>query len=203
MPHLYSLSTPMAAIAQQLNAKVSPLLDFQPCVDASPTCFMPIITNEFSGIIQFYRWGLVPKWARDLGQGTRLFTTRKESIAEKPSMRNIFKYNRCIVPADGFVEWKKEGKTKTAFHYRHSMQPLMLLAGIWDVWSKSGEGVYTFSIVTVPSGIGTKTADNRLPVVLSPDQAKQWLQRKQQDEDALLNLLQPLAISAFEQSAHG
>ncbi|QGW28825.1 hypothetical protein GLV81_12590 [Phnomibacter ginsenosidimutans] len=102
----YSLFTPLQEVEMQLAAKAVEWENFEPRYNAAPTQPMPVITNEFPDIIQYYRWGLVPRWASDAAMGSKMMNTRTESIQEKPAFFNIFKYKRCLVLADGYYEWK-------------------------------------------------------------------------------------------------
>lgn len=92
-----------------------------------------VIRNRGNQYIQF-RWGLVPFWADDPKIGYRMINARSETVAEKPSFRRAFVKRRCLIPADGFYEWKKEGKYKTPFFITHRSGKSMGFAGLWEVW---------------------------------------------------------------------
>jgi putative SOS response-associated peptidase YedK len=158
---------------------------------------MPVITNEFPGIIQFFRWGLVPKWAREISIGAKMINTRCESIAEKPAFKNIFKYRRCIVLADGYYEWmaasaapepgtrQKLAKQPYRIYLPHN--EIMLLAGLWDTW---GEALHTFSIITCAPNNDVGFIHDRMPVILNHSEAKLWLSNDIAPQE-LMKLMKP------------
>jgi putative SOS response-associated peptidase YedK len=160
---------------------------------------MPVITNEFPDTIQFFKWGLVPKWATDPSIGFKMINTRTESIIEKPAFRNIFKHKRCLVLADGYYEWQlpkpeeNEAKAKTKavkqpFRFHLPGDELMLLAGLWDTWGP--ENLHTFCIITCPANEDTAPYHDRMPVILSHFEANEWINNKE-SVDTLIHLLKP------------
>lgn len=193
----YSLFTPIADIEISLGVKAVEWAEWQARYNAAPTQAMPVITNEFPDVIQFFRWGLVPKWAKDAAIGNKMINTRAESIVEKPSFKNIFKYKRCLVLADGYYEWMLETSTSEAaskkatnkqpfrFHLPHN--EVMLLAGLWDIWH---DGLHTFSIITCTANSDIQHIHNRMPVLLTQQDAQRWL-RNDIAADELLQLLKP------------
>lgn len=169
----YSFFTPIQNAAKQLNAKIAPLNNWQPNYNAAPTNFMPVITNEFPKVIQFFRWGLVPQWSKDIKRAAGMINSRYESIIEKPAITNIFKYKRCIVLADGYYEWLKINKTeRQAYRFYLPNNGLMLFAGLWDVW---GNNLQTFSIITRQATPQFSEVHNRMPVLLTHADAQNWL----------------------------
>jgi putative SOS response-associated peptidase YedK len=193
----YSFFSSLEIFANNNSLSISPLMDWQPNYNASATHVMPVINNEFPKAIQFIRWGLVPQWAKDIRMGANMVNSLLESIQEKPAVTNIFKYKRCIVPADGYYEWVAQSGTKEKqpmrFHLPNNQ--LMFFAGLWDVW---GDGLYTFSIITQPAQGKAKLFDDRMPAILSPKDAWQWLNNveapnkklkliKPENNDALLH----------------
>lgn len=180
----YSLFTPLPDIELSMGVKAVEWAEWEARYNAAPTQHMPVITNEFPAVIQFYKWGLVPKWASEAAVGTKMINTRAESIAEKPSFYNIFKYKRCLVLADGYYEWMATAdaantplkKTKTIakqpFRFFLPHNEVMLLAGLWDTWTN---GLQTFSIITCPANKDVAPFHHRMPVLLSHEAAAQWL----------------------------
>jgi putative SOS response-associated peptidase YedK len=195
----YSFFTPIPDIEITLGVKAVALAEWKARYNAAPTQAMPVITNEFPGVIQFFRWGLVPKWAKDISIGSKMINTRTESIQEKPAFRNIFKYKRCLVLADGYYEWQattavvegKRGPTqklvKQPYRIHLPGNETMLLAGLWDTW---GDGLNSFSIITCPPNNDLANIHDRMPVILNHEEAKLWL-RNDLNPDQLLTLLKP------------
>lgn len=202
----YSLFTPLNQVEKALQAKAVPIVQWQPAYNATPGAWLPVITNEFTEVLQFFRWGLVPQWARDDKMGYGMNNTRSESIAEKPAFKNIFRYKRCVVPADGWYEWttinapaipgskKKPAKIKQPYRFHLPGNGLLLMAGLWDVW---GEGLNSFSVITVPANADAAPVHDRMPVLLTSVQAGAWL-RKGAGGDELLDLLKPVPAGTIK-----
>jgi putative SOS response-associated peptidase YedK len=181
----YSFFTPIDQAEALLDVQTVPHVDWQAQYNAAPGSWMPVITNEFSQVLQFYRWGLVPQWARDDKMGYGMNNTRAESIKEKPSFANIFKYKRCIAVADGWYEWaslpgipvpgrKKAAPIKQPYRFHRPENGLLLFAGLWDVW---GDGLYSYSIITVDSNDDTRDIHHRMPLLLTREEASAWLKK--------------------------
>lgn len=170
-----------------MDASAAPYLEYIGRYNAAPTQSMPVITNEFPGIIQFFRWGLLPRWAKVLADGNKMINTRAESIRDKPGFQAIFRHNRCLVIADGYYEWMPElrpvtsrGRTaqkivKQPYRILPEGEGIMLFAGLWEVWSGMGDGVSSFSIITTEANEELKHIHDRMPVILTPEEARLWL----------------------------
>ncbi len=106
----------------------------------APTQDVPVIPNDGSKRVQFFRWGLVPRWAKDPSIGNRMINARAETLAEKPSFRDAFKKRRCVMLADGFYEWRTNPgtKTKTPIHVRLKTGKPFAFAGLWETWMPKG-----------------------------------------------------------------
>jgi putative SOS response-associated peptidase YedK len=195
----YSFFTPIEQVEADLQVKAMANADWFPHYNAAPSQAMPVITNEFPDIIQFLRWGLVPKWAKDVSIGYKMINTRAESIEDKPAFKNIFKYKRCIVLADGYYEWQiisdnslqkdsKKKPVKKPFRFHLPGNDIILMAGLWDSWGL--DGLQTFSIITCPANDDTIPYHDRMPVILSHVQAKKWLDNKTPVNE-LMDMLKP------------
>lgn len=184
----FQLSVKGRHISERFNVEVFDEL-YKPNYNCAPSQKLPVITNEDPGKLSFLKWGLIPSWAKDPKIGFNLINTRAESISEKPSFRNAFKNRRCLVPANGFYEWKKD-ENKTPYRIFLKSDELFAMAGIWETW-KDGEGrpVYTFSIVTTTPNALMKNIHNRMPVILPQELEEAWL--KGNDEPTLIEMLKP------------
>ena len=200
----YSFLIPMEGAEQQLQVKAPEWIQWEPRYNAAPSQAMPVITNEFPGIIQLLRWGLVPKWAKDISIGNKMINTRSESIAEKPAFKNIFKYKRCLVLADGYYEWQtpkdadkmpKSKIVKQPFRFHLPGDEIMLMAGLWDSWGL--EGLQTFSIITCAANADITPYHNRMPVMLSHSEAVKWMDNKTPLDD-LMALMKPAPEGLLE-----
>lgn len=138
------------------------------------------------------RWGLVPRWAKDASGGAKLMNARAEGVAEKPSFRDAFARRRCLVPADGFYEWRAEGKRKQAYAVALRSGEPMALAGLWEGWkSPEGEWLRTFSIVTTEANAKQALVHHRMPVILPREDWAAWLGETSAEPEELQAMLRP------------
>ncbi|MCM2272899.1 MAG: SOS response-associated peptidase [candidate division Zixibacteria bacterium] len=172
----------------------------------APTQQAPVIYQTDSGrTLTMMRWGLVPFWAKDESIGNKLINARSETLAEKPSFKRSLERKRCIVPADGFYEWKKstDGKTRTPMRIVVGQGDLFGFAGLWDRWkSPDGGSVESYTIITTEPNKFVSSIHNRMPVILSRDTEAQWLDPEITDPELLTPLLVPYngEMKAYEVS---
>jgi putative SOS response-associated peptidase YedK len=149
-----------------------------PRYNVAPSEPVPVVRLREAGgrRLDLLRWGLVPAWAKDPSIGSRLINARIETLTEKPAFREAFERRRCLVVADGFYEWQRQGKTKQPFHVRSASGDLLVMAGIWDRWmTPDGEIIETFSIITKPAeGLIAKIHD-RMPAIVDREHFADWL----------------------------
>ncbi|UTW60641.1 SOS response-associated peptidase [bacterium SCSIO 12741] len=145
---------------------------------------MPVVTNEQPDRLQFFQWGLIPSWTKSVDDAklirTRTLNARSETAWEKPSFRSAIKSKRCLVPATGFYEWMEFQKKKYPHYIHLKDQSIFSFAGIWEEWAdqESGEIHSTYSILTTeanPFMARIHNTKKRMPVMLSPDQERQWI----------------------------
>ncbi|PIQ97954.1 MAG: hypothetical protein COV67_01415 [Nitrospinae bacterium CG11_big_fil_rev_8_21_14_0_20_56_8] len=142
----------------------------------APTQPAPVIVHrEGERIFQIMRWGLVPSWAQDKKMASRLINARAETLSEKPSFKNSFKTRRCLVPADGFFEWKTDGKSKRPHYIFLKSKDLFAMAGIWSQWDREETPLLTYSIITTPANSRLAPLHPRMPVILAPENYGAWL----------------------------
>ncbi len=159
--------------------------------NAAPMMHLPVITGEEPGKLRFFRWGLVPFWAKDPGIGNKLINARAETIIEKPSFRSAFRSKRCLVPANGFYEWKREAGKKLPYRFYLENEELFAFAGLWDCWKdQEGKLLHTFTIITTTPNELMKPVHDRMPVILEPEVEAYWLDKQASVHD-LLALLKP------------
>jgi putative SOS response-associated peptidase YedK len=147
------------------------------------------------------KWGLIPYWAKEASIGNRLINARAESVAEKPAYRFSFKKKRCLVAADGFYEWKKEGKAKQPYLIHRKDGKPFAFAGLWSTWKdpeRAGALVETFTILTTDANDLLRPLHDRMPVIVDPENFDLWLDPKQEDAAVLQPLLVPHAVEGFE-----
>jgi len=155
-----------------------PPFDIRPRYNIAPTQIAPVLLRSDDGALKLrgYRWGLVPAWAQDEAIGNRLINARAETLTQKPAFRDAFERRRCLVPADGWYEWRKEGKHKVPMWIHLRSRRPFAFAGLWERWrSAGGEWLRTFAIVTSDAAPSVRDIHDRMPVVLSPGQRLRWL----------------------------
>jgi len=145
------------------------------------------------------RWGLIPSWAKEMSIGNRMINARCESVHEKPAFRTAIRYRRCIIPANGFFEWKEEGGKKHPLYVRMKDDAIMGFAGVWDHWKHpDGEPLETCSILTTASNRLIQPLHDRMPVILHPEEYGLWLDREVTDPERLKALYQPYPADMME-----
>lgn len=145
------------------------------------------------------RWGLVPSWSNDPLIGFQMINARAETLTQKPSFKNSFKKQRCIIPCSGFYEWKKlDNKTKTPYHIRLKNGYPFALAGLWDEWKKDGGNLTTFTIITTVANSIIEPVHNRMPVILKPENYDTWLDPAINDMDEVISMLRPYSSEEME-----
>jgi putative SOS response-associated peptidase YedK len=147
-----------------------------------------------------FQWGLVPAWAQDPKIGHRLINARAETLAEKPAFRNALRYRRCIIPADGFYEWRKQGNRKQPYFIRHRDGKLLALAGLWEYWQGAdGSELQTCTIITTGANALIRPLHDRMPAILPDDAYERWLEPTVQraDTQQWLSLLRPAPDDAL------
>jgi putative SOS response-associated peptidase YedK len=139
------------------------------------------------------RWGLIPSWARDARIGATLINARADTLTTKPSFRTALKRRRCLIPADGFYEWKKgEGKTKQPYYIRLKKEHPFAFAGLWEHWEgPDNSAIESCTIVTTDANDTLRPLHDRMPVILRKEDYDQWLDSKADDSTKLSELLKP------------
>lgn len=169
-----------------------------PRYNVAPSQPVAVIPNDGKNKLDFFTWGLIPSWAKDPEIGNRLINARAETLIEKPSFRNAFRRRRCLIPADGFYEWKAdpEGKSKMPMYIRLRSGRPFAFAGLWENWnSPDGSQILSCTIITTTPNELMQTIHNRMPVILPPSAYQAWLQTDAVEVDRLQALLVPYATS--------
>ena len=145
------------------------------------------------------KWGLVPSWAKDPSIGNKMINARAETVAEKPSFRKAFKQQRCMVLADGFYEWKREGNAKQPYYIRFKDQRPFCFAGLWERWENGTDGpLETCAMLTIGPNAVMEPIHHRMPVILQEHDYETWLDQNIQNPQALSSLLQPYPPAEME-----
>ena len=172
----------------QLNSESN----YKPNYNVAPTQDIAVIINNGSNFLGMYKWGLIPFWAKDPTIGHKMINARAETLEEKTSFKVNLQRKRCLVVADGFYEWKKEGRTKRPYRITLKNQELFGFAGLWDTWkSSTGDIINSCTIITTSSNEVMAPLHNRMPVILSKEVEQIWLDPSIVDSYFLKSLLLP------------
>ena len=168
--------------------------NMKPRYNIAPSHYAFIISRNAKqeNRLEMMKWGLIPSWSKDPKIGSRMINARVETVAIKPSFKNLLKTNRCLVPCSGFYEWKTIGTKKVPHYIGLKDSKIFCMAGLYDVWKKSdGNDLKTFTIITTRPNNTLKPIHNRMPVILHQDLEDQWLNTKIQNPDSIKRLLRP------------
>jgi len=175
---------------------VNKLSSFPKDSQVSPGQIEPVIIKQEGLTLAWtMKWGLIPYWAKDRGVGNKMFNVRSESLTTKIGFRKSFQTKRCLVPSNGFYEWKTENGVKNPYFIEVQDRPLFAFAGIYDLWEEpvSGREVYSYAIITTNPNSTIKPIHSRMPVILRPEQEKIWL-----DHSVLTSKLDSLLRPSLE-----
>jgi len=195
----YTLRTPMNVLIQEFQLQRA--LDFGPRYNIAPTQSVPVIRQGESGReMVTIRWGLVPSWADAPAKGAPVINARSESVAEKPMFRSAIKARRCLIPADGFYEWEKTGKSKQPHYFHLAEGRPFAFAGLWEVWKKGEKPLESCTILTTYANALLAKFHDRMPVILSPNDHEVWLDSAKHDPSSIEYLYEP--IPAADMATH-
>jgi len=149
---------------------------YRPRFNIAPSQDVLALAGAEDGVgLRSFRWGLVPFWARDPSIGSRMINARSETVAEKPAFRAAFSRRRCLVVADGFYEWKRDGTSKRPHLIRLPSRSPFTLAGLWEQWQRGQQVVRSCTILTTAPNRLVATIHDRMPVILSGEERELWL----------------------------
>jgi len=149
-----------------------------------------LLDNSGKPVTRQLRWGLVPSWAEDASVGARLINARSDAVALKPSFQTSFRSRRCVILADGYYEWSGMGKGRTPHFFHLEGNRDFALAGLWDRWERGSETLETCTVITTDASPFAAKVHHRMPVVLTPDHAVEWVDAKTK-ETRLFDLMSP------------
>src|SRR5579863_4402440 len=173
--------------------------DWVPRYNIAPTQPVPIIRQnpkEPRRELSLVRWGLIPWWAKDSSGAAAMINARSETAATKPAFRDALKLRRCLIPADGSYEWKRNGKEKQPYCFEVNEGQLFAFAGIWESWKDASRKtkpmtIETCSILTTTPNTVTSTVHDRMPVILESDSYDIWLDPGMTKVDVVTDMLKP------------
>ena len=173
----FVLETPLKATAEIFNAQMTESLVTVPNFNICPAENISVlVSNLGKRKLGQMRWGFVPHWYKSVADGPLLFNARAETLAEKPAYRNACIKRRCLIPADGFYEWKKQvGSKSKPFYVRRLDRQQMSFAGIWQFSGDREDRTPTCTIITVPASKQISGIHNRMPLLIDPSDWAVWL----------------------------
>ncbi len=168
----------------------------------APTQPVAVVPNTAEPRVEFFHWGFVPSWAKDPSIGNRMINARAETLAAKPVFRNALKRRRCLIPTDGFYEWKRNPDgTKTPMYIRMKSGNPFAFAGLWEKWhAPDGSEVRSCTIVTGKPNALVRDIHDRMPVIIPGELYQRWLDPAEVPADAVEAMLAP--YPADEMVAH-
>lgn len=189
----FSLFDSIEFLSKEFGAPV--LSDLVPRYNIAPTRQVAAVRRRPGGGEREFvllRWGLIPSWAKDASIGAGMINARSETAPEKPAFRASFRRRRCLVPANGFFEWQKQGRVKQPYYIRLRERRVMAIAGLWDRWEGAeGAPVESCTLLTTDANDLIAPLHERMPVIISPEDYDLWLDPEVQDPAALRPLLVP------------
>ena len=170
-------------------------VDWEPRYNIAPSQQVGIVRQDPSRRTRHFslaRWGLIPSWARDASIGSKTINARSETVVSKPAFRDAFSSRRCLLPADGFFEWRRSGREKQPFHFGMQDDSLFAFAGLWDRWrDPAGAVIESCSILTTTPNSLLADIHDRMPVILREESYDLWLDAGFKDVKALAGVLVP------------
>lgn len=171
--------------------------DLAPRYNIAPSTEIPVVRRSPEGtrVLHLLRWGLVPHWSNDPAMGARLINARAESVTSKPAFRGAFHKRRCLIPADGFYEWERQGVNKLPYYFSHPDASVLAFGGLWESWqAPDGSLLRTACILTTAANAQVAPFHDRMPLLLAPADWATWLQGP---ATAAQNLLRPAPDTAL------
>lgn len=193
----YTLATPAKVLTKRFHIPDTPDLPFR--YNIAPTQTVPVVRSlDGARSLAQLRWGLIPSWAKDAKIAYRLINARADSVESKPSFRSAFRKRRCLILADGFYEWKKDGKAKQPYFIHLKSKEPFAFAGLWEHWQpEEGEAVESCTIVTTEANEFMKSLHERMPVILEPNDEELWINPDEADLAKLQKALKPYPDDAL------
>jgi len=170
----FTMTATPGALAEHFDVRAP--TTFAPRYNIAPT--QPVLTvtaDEGERAVDPRHWGLVPHWASDTGSAARMINARVESVAEKPAFREAFRRRRCLIPADGFYEWRAQSRARQPYHISLPEHALFAFAGLYEHWRGDDRELDSCTILTTGARGAIRGLHDRMPVMLPPDRYAAWL----------------------------
>ena len=186
----FSLHSPESQTREAFNLEHTEPLGLKLRYNIPPSQDIPIIRDsETSREMVMVRWGLIPGWSKESKSKYSTINARIESVAEKPTYRTPFKHRRCLIPADGFYEWKVVNGNKIPHHIRMRDGSVFAFAGLWDHWEGEAQAIDSCTIIVMPASKVMKPIHERMPVIIAPPEYDGWLDSRVTDKQEIMQYL--------------
>lgn len=188
-------------VARIFDAEVRDETEFVASFNVAPTDPLVVVLQRDDGrAVERHRWGLIPSWADSPRTGARMINARAETLTTSPAFRVAFRQRRCIVPSDGFYEWKRGGAAKQPFFLHPPAGGVLAMAGLWSVWKDSATGLWVPSsaVITTTASDQVGAIHDRMPVLLPREAWHTWLDPDEKDLDLLRSFLVPAPDDVLE-----
>ncbi|MEX0679433.1 MAG: SOS response-associated peptidase [Pirellulales bacterium] len=193
----FTLRTPMKEVAEAFDVAPQSLEragHWRPRFNIAPSQEVAAIRDDEADNarhVAWLQWGLIPSWADDPAVGYRMINARSETAATRPAFRDAFRRRRCLIPADGFYEWKRGAKPKQPYYIRLEEDRPFAFAGLWERWHKGEVAIQSCTILTTEANELVKSLHDRMPVILDARDFDAWLDPRAEDSKRLAPLLAP------------
>jgi putative SOS response-associated peptidase YedK len=175
---------------------VADVPEVRPRYNIAPTQeILGVLASSDGREMKFFKWGLIPSWAKDASMGARFINARSETVDEKPAFREAFKKRRCIIPADGFYEWQRTEGRKQPFFFQMRDESPFGFAGLWERWQGEGQLIESCTILTTQANEVLSPVHDRMPVILHSSDYELWLDEDVRKRELLKDLLHPYPAS--------
>lgn len=182
----YSLFANKEDIAERFGFDLLEDFEWEERYNVAPSQeVMAIVGYDKGNRVGTLRWGLVPSWAADPKIGYKMINARMETVDQKPSFKRLLSRRRCIIPADGFYEWKRNGKEKQPYRFQLKSKEVFGFAGLWDRWQQGDQTIQSCTIITTEANDVVKDIHDRMPVILTQESEQIWLDRSIEDSELL------------------
>jgi len=170
----------------------SPQPVFKPRYNIAPSQDIAVVMQlleQPTRQLAMMHWGLIPHWAKDKKIGYKMINAKAETLTEKPSYRTAYKKRRCLIPADGYYEWKPMKDRKQPYYIQFHHHDLFAFAGLWEHWQGEQEDIYSCTIITTDADKKVGKIHTRMPVIMTLEYYERWLDPENQDTESLQDCL--------------
>lgn len=188
----YNLKTSLQELREVFNVLRSDNFELAPRYNIAPTQPVLIVrmAEQLEREFAHVQWGLIPSWAKDPNIGAKMINARSETVQTKPAFRAAFKRRRCLIPANGFYEWKQQGRSKQPHLIQLQGEHVFGFAGLWETWCDPEGGEFSScTIITTSANELLQPLHERMPVILRPEDYEEWLTCPEEDIESLQHLM--------------